>query len=346
MKYLPCLLLSLILLSCADRRQAADLIIRGGKIYTVDDRSPVVEAVAVKGDKILFTGSEKEANQFRGEETKIIDLQGKTMTPGLIEGHGHLLGLGFNELNLNLADVKSYEELIGRVKDAVAKVKPGEWITGRGWHQDKWDKKPEKVIKGFQTHELLSKISPDNPVFLTHASGHAAFANLKAMQIAGVNQLSKEQLQQNSSGGGEIIRDPLGNPTGIFVERAQSLIAKFIPQPGLETRSQALALAMAACLRNGITGFHDAGINQENIDLLKKFRDENKLTVRLYEMLSGSDQNLVQTYFKKGPEIDSAHWLTIRAVKLYSDGALGSRGAWLLEPYRDRTETSGMALMS
>jgi len=336
----------IVLFACSKQNPQADLIIYGGEIYTVDDSNPIVEAVAVKDDKIIFIGTKDEAEKLKNEKTQSIDLQGKTMTPGFIEGHGHLFGLGFNELTLNLADVKTYEELVERVKDATTKVKPGDWIIGRGWHQDKWDTKPKKLIKGFQTHELLSAASPDNPVFLTHASGHAAFVNAKAMQIAGVNQLSKEQLQQNSSDGGEIIRDPLGNPTGIFVEHAQSLIGRFIPESSIETRSKALGLALAACLRNGITGFHDAGIGQENIELLRKFKDERKLTVRLYEMISGADQSLVRDYFKKGPEIDSRHWLTIRAVKFYSDGALGSRGAWLLEPYDDRNETSGMALMS
>ena len=335
------------LFSCAEQSPQADLIIHGGKIYTVEDNNPIVEAVAVKEGKIIFTGTENEVEKFRTEKTEIIDLQGKTMTPGFIEGHGHLFGLGFSELTVNLADVKSYEELVDKVKEAVTKAKPGDWIVGRGWHQDKWDAKPKKMIKGFQTHELLSASSPDNPVFLTHASGHAAFANAKAMQIAGVNQLlSKEQLQQTSLEGGEIIHDPLGNPTGIFIEHAQSLIAKFIPQSSLETRSKALELALAACLRNGITGFTDAGIDQQNIELLKKFKSESKLTVRLYEMISGSDRSLVRKCFQKGPEIDSTNWLTIRAVKFYSDGALGSRGAWLLEPYDDRKETSGMALMS
>lgn len=346
MKYIFSLCLSLLLVSCGDKNPTAELIIRGGKIYTAEEAQPNVEAVAVKGDKIIFAGTEEEVEKFKNDKTRIIDLQGKTMTPGFIEGHGHLFGLGFNELTLNLADIKNYDELVAKVKEAAAKAKPGDWIIGRGWHQEKWDAKPKKMIKGFQTHEALSAVSPDNPVFLTHASGHAAFVNAKAMQLAGVNQLSKEQLRENTSDGGEIIRDPLGNPTGIFVERAQSLIAKFIPEPSMETRSKALELALAACLRNGITGFHDAGIDEENIELLKKFKDEKRLTVRLYEMLSGSDASLVRTYFQKGPEIDSTHWLTIRAVKFYSDGALGSRGAWLLEPYIDRKETSGMPLMS
>jgi predicted amidohydrolase YtcJ len=193
---------------------------------------------------------------------------------------------------------------------------------------------------------LLSEVSPNNPVYLSHASGHASFANKKAMEIAGVNQLSKEQLKRDLVGGGEIIRDELGNPTGIFVEHAQSLIAKFIPQSNQEIATKALDHALAACLKNGITGFCDAGVDRNTLRLLKKFKSENKLTVRLYEMLSGSDQQLVKEFYQKGIEVDSSNWLTIRSVKYYSDGALGSRGAWLLEPYTDRHETSGMPLMS
>ncbi len=195
MKYISIVFLLVGPVSCSIQNQSADLIIHGGKIYTVEDNNPIVEAVAVKGDKIIFAGAEKEAEKFKNEKTQLIDLQGKTMTPGFIEGHGHLFGLGFNELTLNLADVKSYEALVDKVKEAVTKAKPGDWIVGRGWHQDKWDTKPKKLIKGFQTHELLSAASPDNPVFLIHASGHAAFANAKAMQIACVNQLSKEQVK-------------------------------------------------------------------------------------------------------------------------------------------------------
>jgi len=346
MKYALTIFILVSLFSCSEKQVTADMIIRGGKIYTANDADPSVEAVAVKGDKIIFAGSEKEAEKFKSDKTKIIDLGDKTMTPGFIEGHGHLLGLGFQELTLNLADTKNYEELVARVKDAVAKAKPGDWIIGRGWHQDHWDRKPVKQVKGFQTHELLSSVSPNNPVYLTHASGHASFANAKAMEIAGINQLSKEQVQKNFGEGGEIIRDPMGNPTGILVERAQSLVSKFIPDQTPETLSKAYELAMEACLRNGITSFHDAGVGRENLSLLKKFKSENKLKVRLYEMLSGSDAALVREYFKCGPEVDSSNWLTVRSVKLYGDGALGSRGAWLLEPYSDRKETSGMPLMS
>lgn len=339
-------LLTVYLTGCSEKKTPADLIIRGGTIYTVEEGSPVVEAVAVSGDKIVFTGDLKDVSKYEGENTRIIDLQGKTMTPGFIEGHGHFMGLGYNELNLDLMSVTSYEELVEKVKEAVAKAQPGQWIVGRGWHQDKWTTKPEIMFKGFQTHQLLSSVSPNNPVFLRHASGHAGFANAKAMQIAGVNQLSVEKLDKDLGEGGEIILDNLGNPTGIFNERAQGLIAQHIPESTEETDSQALQLAIAASLRNGITSFHDAGVSRENLQLFRKFKNENKLNTRLYVMLTGFDSELIYEWFKKGPEIDSSNLLTIRAIKLNCDGALGSRGAWLLEPYTDRPDFSGMATLS
>jgi predicted amidohydrolase YtcJ len=350
MKYIKIVLASLITLvmvvSCNRERVSADMIILGGTIYTMDDRQPVVEAVAVQGDKIVFAGNEAEARKFATDNTQIIDLEGKTMTPGLIEGHGHFMGVGFNELNLDLMYVTSYEELVEKVKEAVSRAQPGQWILGRGWHQDKWDTKPEVMVKGFQTHHLLSEVSPDNPVFLSHASGHAAMANAKAMEIAGVNQLSKEMLQESSEEGGEIIRDEMGNPTGIFNERAQTLIRKFIPSTTEELSDQAFELAVQACWRNGITGFHDAGASHENIELFRKFKAEGKLGVRLYVMLTGWDRDLVHQWMKQGPEIDPDHLLTIRSIKLNCDGALGSRGAWLLEPYTDRPDFFGMATLS
>jgi predicted amidohydrolase YtcJ len=335
----------LLLVSCAPKKEPADLVFLGGKIYTSNDQQPQVEAVVVKGEKIEFAGSEKEAREWVGEKTQVVDLKGKTMTAGFIESHGHIMGLGYSELNLDLMTAKSFEEIVEKVKEAVAKAEPGQWIIGRGWHQDKWDTKPEKMIKGFPVHNLLSEVSPNNPVFLRHASGHAGFANAKAMQISGVNQLSIEKLGKEVGEGGEIIRDPLGNPTGLFNERAQGLISSHIPDNTEETNRQALELAMAACARNGITSFHDAGASRENIELFKKFKKEGKLTSRLYVMITGFDRDLVYEYFRKGPDVDSTHWLTVRSVKLNCDGALGSRGAWLLEPYTDRPDFSGMATL-
>lgn len=343
MRFLVVVLAACLLFSCAGK-MPADLIISGGKIYTMDPARPEVEAVAVKGTKIVFAGSENEAMEYKGDNTQLIDLQGKTMTPGLIEGHGHLMGLGYSELNLNLSDVKSYDELVERVRIAVSKAQPGQWIIGRGWHQDKWETKPSKMFKGFQTHDQLSEVSPDNPVFLSHASGHAAFANAKAMQIAGVNQLSIEKLEKDLGEGGEIIRDNLGNPTGIFNERAQGLVARYIPD-NAETDAQALSLAQDACARNGITSFHDAGTSRSDLELFRTFKSEGKLKSRIYVMVTGRDRPFVHEWLKKGPEIDSTAWLTIRSIKLNCDGALGSRGAWLLEPYTDRQDFSGMATL-
>ena len=169
--------LTLCLSSCTnDKAVEASMIIYGGTIYTVDDNQATVEAVAVKGDTILFAGSMAEAEAFKGETTELIDLEGKTMTPGLIEGHGHFMGLGYNEISLDLLGTTSYQSIIDAVAKRVETAKPGEWITGRGWHQSKWDSLPENLVKGFQTHFRLSEVSPDNPVYLSHASGHAGFA--------------------------------------------------------------------------------------------------------------------------------------------------------------------------
>lgn len=332
--------------SCRQKPEPADLIIYGGTIYTVNEKQPVVKAVVVRGDKIEFTGEEEEAFRYKGAATQLINLEGKVMTPGFIEGHGHMMGVGYNELNLDLMDVRSYDELVERVRQAASKAQPGQWILGRGWHQDKWDVKPNRMIKGFQTHHKLSEVTPDNPVFLRHASGHAAMANAKAMEIAGVNPLSKEKTERENVEGGEIIVDEQGNPTGIFNERAMSLIARHIPEDNEERDRQALELAIQACWRNGITGFHDAGASREIIALYRSFRNEGKLGVRLYVMLTGWDRELVHEWMKRGIEVDTANWLTIRSIKLNCDGALGSRGAWLLEPYSDRPDTYGMATLS
>ena len=338
------LLLFPLVISCYRPQEQADLVISGGTIYTMNEERPTVESVAVKGNKIIFTGTAEEARSFVGRETKVIDLQGKTMTPGFIEGHAHIMGIGYNALELDLMEVRSYEELVELVKQAVQKAKPGQWILGRGWHQDKWDRLPETMVKGFQTHHLLSAVSPDNPVFLRHASGHAALANAKAMEIAGVNQLSKEMPGSEISGdGGEIICDALGNPTGIFNERAMGIIHEHIPANTSDTDAQALELALKACAENGITGFHDAGASRSSLALFRKFRKEGKLTVRLYSMIAGSDRQLLDEWFSNGPEIDPEHFLTIRSIKLSCDGALGSRGAWLLDAYSDRPGFYGMA---
>ena len=327
----------LVLSSCSNpKKTSATLLIYGGPIYTVDSTRTTVEAVATKGDTILFAGSLAEAEAYKTEETEIIDLQGKTMTPGLIEGHGHFMGLGYNELNIDLINTTSYQEIVDIVAEAVKTAEPGEWILGRGWHQSKWDALPEDAVNGFQTHYKLSQVSPDNPVYLSHASGHAGFANARAMEIAGLQLLAKDGIDILEIEGGEVMRDKLGQPTGIFNERAQSLIRKHIPENTPEKDRKAFELAVAACHRHGITGFHDAGIGKETIALYEQMKAENKLNVRLYTMLTGWDPELIEEWYKKGPKVDPDNLLTIRSIKLNCDGALGSRGAWLLESYTDR----------
>ncbi len=338
-----CMALSLVLLSSCSSptKEAATLLIYGGPIYTVDSTQTTVEAVATKDNIILFAGSLTEAELYKDDKTQIIDLEGKTMTPGLIEGHGHFMGLGYNELNLDLMNTKSYQEIVDAVAEKVKTTPPGEWIVGRGWHQSKWTTMPEEMVKGFQTHDLLSSVSPDNPVYLSHASGHAGFANAKAMEIAGLQLLPKEGIDQFEVEGGEVMRDQIGRPTGIFNERAQTIIRKHIPETTTEKNNQAFELAVAACHRNGITGFHDAGIGKETIALYEAMKTADKMKIRMYAMLTGWDKDLVTEWYKKGPMVDPDHLVTIRSVKLNCDGALGSRGAWLLEPYTDRPDHFG-----
>ncbi|SDR97878.1 hypothetical protein SAMN04515667_1128 [Formosa sp. Hel1_31_208] len=332
----------LIFTSCTNpKKDVATMIIHGGTIYTVDSTRTSVEAVATKNNMILFAGSLEEAEAYKNEQTQLIDLKGRTMTPGLIEGHGHFMGLGYNELRLDLMNTNSYQDIIDAVAARVKTAKPGDWIVGRGWHQSKWDSLPVDLVKGFQTHHKLSEVSPDNPVYLSHASGHAGFANAKAMEIAGLQVLSQEGVKTYDIEGGEVIVDEFGRPTGIFNERAQTLIYKHIPENTPETDTQAFKLAVAACYKNGITSFHDAGISRETIALYNKMKASDDMNIRIYAMLTGWDEELLNEWYENGPMVDPDHLFTIRSVKLNCDGALGSRGAWLLEPYSDRPDHFG-----
>ncbi|WP_321251860.1 amidohydrolase [Psychroserpens sp.] len=328
--------------SCAKKDQDyATMIIHGGTIYTVDSTQTTVEAVAVKNNTILFAGSMAEAESFKNDQTELLDLEGKTMTPGLIEGHGHFMGLGYNELRLDLLETTSYQEIIDAVAERVKTAKPGEWITGRGWHQSKWDSMPKELVNGFQTHHRLSEVSPDNPVYLRHASGHAGFANAKAMEVAGLRVLSDEGIKSYKIEGGEVLVDEFGRPTGVFNERAQTLITSHIPENTPESDKQAFDLAIKACYKNGITSFHDAGIGRETIALYDDMKANDKMNIRMYAMLTGWDKELLNEWYEKGINVDPDHRFTIRSVKLNCDGALGSRGAWLLEPYSDRPDHFG-----
>ena len=317
------------------------MIIYGGPIYTINDKQPNAEAVVISGDSILYVGDYKSAIDYKQEKTQLINLEGKTMTPGLIEGHGHFMRMGYNELNIDLLNTTSYQEMIDAVEATVKITPPGEWIVGRGWHQSKWTDMPKDTIGGFQTHHRLSAVSPNNPVYLGHASAHAGFANKRAMEIAGVFNNSQENGQEKIVEGGEIVKDALGNPTGIFNERAMTYITNHIPKTTPERDIKAFEMAINNCHKNGITGFHDAGIDRETIKLFEQMKKDGKLNLRLYAMITGWDKELMEEWFEKGPMIDKDNLLTIRSLKLNCDGALGSRGAWLIEPYSDRPNHYG-----
>ncbi|MEM9897737.1 MAG: amidohydrolase family protein, partial [Bacteroidota bacterium] len=293
----------------------ADVIFCNGMIYTADQQSPKVEAVGISGDSIVFVGSKAEMSLYADAATKMIDLDGKTMIPGFIESHAHLMGIGYNLLNVDLLYTKSYQEVIDLVKERAANTPKGEWILGRGWHQDKWNADPERTYRNLPTHHELSEAVPDHPVFLKHASGHMALANEKAMEMAAITR------ETDQPDGGEIFMG-IDGPTGIFNETAQSSINKIVPDDTEERAAQALRLAIEECLKNGITSFHDAGSGRI-IDLFKQFGAEDRLKIRLYVMLRG-DLGLMNEYFAAGPDIGLYNdHLTIRSVKMAADGALG-----------------------
>ena len=349
--FLLCINIILILIGCESKH--ADMVIHNGTIYTMSDYNPIAETVIVKDGKIMNVGNQINYRSYIGEKTKILDLNGATMIPGFIEGHGHFMGLGYAKMRLDLSVVESYDELVDMVAETVEKAPPGEWILGRGWHQSKWYPTPSPLVKGFQTHDKLSAVSPNNPVWLTHASGHAGFANAKAMEIGGITAESEFGF------GGEIIKNLRNQPTGIFNERAQNLISKHVEIPSYDAGSKsdsdtdqqnsnlALELAVKECLENGITSFHDAGAGKESIQTFRDGINSNKLKIRLYVMLTSRNPELLEEWYKSGPEVGTGNdYLTIRSIKLNADGALGSRGAWLLNEYTDRPGHFGMATQS
>ncbi len=325
--------------------QPADLVLRNGKIVTMEASVPEVQALAARGGKIVAVGTNQQMQAYIGSSTKVIDLGGRLAIPGFIEGHGHFTSLGASKMSLNLRDVKNWDQIVAMVAAAAREAKPGTWIIGRGWHQAKWDPPPSPNVQGFPLHDALSKASPNNPVWLTHASGHAGFANAEAMRLAGVDKNTP------NPSGGEILKDPQGNPTGLFNEQAQGLIwraltsyREHLPLAELAAEAhQQVDLAARECLSKGITTFQDAGSPLPTVDLLKGLAEEHRLGLRLWVMLRTSNAILapnLRKYYTIGAGDDH---FTVRAIKRMMDGALGSRGAWMLKPYSDLPSSSGLA---
>ena len=325
-----------IAVGCGPDMEPADMVLYNGHLVTVDEAMPEAEALAVRGDRIIAVGTSDEIQAYIGDQTEVIDLEGQTAIPGFIEGHGHFLGVGGAQLQLRLMDVENWDELVSRVAAAVDEAQPGELIRGRGWHQEKFDALPEPNVAGFPVHDRLSEVSPDNPVLLTHASGHATFANARAMEMAGITRDTPDPE------GGEIIRDARGNAIGVFSERAAGLLggASAAARPP-DPRRQA-ELAVEEALSKGITSFQDAGSSFDTVDMLKQMVDEGALGIRVWMMLRESNAALTE----RGAEYRMVGYgdnrLTVRAIKRSIDGALGSRGAWLLEPYTDSPDSAGL----
>ncbi|HEU0179228.1 MAG TPA: amidohydrolase [Blastocatellia bacterium] len=302
----------------------ADIVFKNGNIYTANDDKPKAEAVAAKYGKVVFVGSNAEVKKYEGKGVKVIDLKGATVVPGLVDSHYHFSGVGFREMNLNLEGTTSLEDFLAKVKARVDKAKPGEWVTGRGWIETFW--KPQV----FPTRWDLDKIAPNNPVFLTRADGHGAVANSAALKIAGVDR------DTESPFGGEIMKDKkTGEPNGMLLDRAQPLVTSHVPSTTSADLEQALILADKRSLSLGWTQIQDPGVSWDQIEVMKKLLSEKKLRIRLYEAIRGPGAD-AQRLLREGPTVGlyDGH-LTIRAIKVVIDGALGSKGAALLEPYAD-----------
>jgi predicted amidohydrolase YtcJ len=324
--------------------EPASLVLRGGTIVTVNEGQPTAQALAVRGDRIVAVGTNDEIQRLVGPATQVIDLAGQTAIPGFIEGHGHFMGLGQSRMVIDLMDTTSFEQIISMVAEAAKTAKPGDWIQGRGWHQEKWTSVPSPNVEGFPYHDALSKISPDNPVILEHASGHAAFANAKAMELAGVTARTP------SPAGGDIIKDKAGRPIGVFRETAAGLIDKALdawqaaktPEQRAADARRAIQLATDAAFSKGVTSFQDAGANLETVALYKQVAGEGQLPIRLWVMVRDSNERLRERLAQEKVVGMADNHLTVAAIKVTADGALGSRGAWMLEPYADSPGSTGL----
>ncbi len=340
---LPVLLL-LVLGGCGAGIESADLVLHSGKIVTLDDELGEVEALAIRGDRIVAAGSDSQIRKFIGEGTKVIDLNGGLATPGFIEGHGHFLAMGQSQMILRLGEASTWGEIVQMVEQAASKTPPGEWIRGRGWHQSKWSVPPNPTLEGLPFHESLSAVSPHHPVLLIHASGHASFVNAKAMELAGITN------QTPDPEGGEIVRDDQGRAIGMLRETAQRRVRR-VPgsdvegrplQPTRESLLRQVSLTAQECLSKGITTFQDAGSTFATVDLLSDLAEAGELPLRLWVMLA-EDNEALKNEISSYRQINSAgHRLTVRAIKRSIDGALGTHGAWLLEPYSDMPSSSGL----
>ena len=308
----------------------ADLIVTNARIYTSDDTRPVVEAVAVAGGKVLFAGNAAGAMALKGAATRVLDVGGRTVIPGMIDAHGHVAGLGDALHIVDLTGTTTYDEVVARVAERAKKTPKGQWVLGRGWDQNDWGD------TRFPTHDKMTAAVPDHPVYIVRVDGHAGLANLKALQAAGVTTATQDP------SGGHIERNADGSPSGVFVDNAQGLVRRAIPRQTRDDVKLAITDAVREAQRWGLTGVHDAGASATALDVYEELAKSGQMKFRLYAMIS-DDAPTVDAWFKRGPLTDAYNGsLWVRSIKLYSDGALGSRGAALLEPYSDDAKNIGL----
>lgn len=319
----------LALSSSVTKVPSADLVFKNGNVYTANDASPKAEAVAVKSDRIIFVGSNSDVQKYVGANTRVIDLNGKTMLPGFTDAHHHLSGVGFREMTLNLEGLDNLQKFLAMVKQRVEEKKPGEWITGRGWIETFWSPPV------FPTRWDLDKIAPNNPVILTRADGHGTVVNSAALKIAGIDRNTSNPF------GGEISKDKNGEPNGMLLDAAQNLVRRHVQPTTVAEAEQAVFLGVKRDVELGWTQVQDPGGTYEEVELFKKLYAAGRIKLRIYKALSAPGQE-AQRLLHDGPIIgaDNNH-LTVRTLKLYADGSLGSRSAALLQPYSDKPDTSG-----
>jgi predicted amidohydrolase YtcJ len=309
------------------RAEDVDLLLTNGNIYTVTEKKPMAEAVAVKANRIVFVGSNDDAKRFHA--ARIVDLHGGTVVPGFTDSHCHIFGIGEREMQFNMEGINSLEDFLARVKERVDKTSPGKWIVGRGWIETFW--KPPQ----FPTRQDLDKIAPNNPVFLTRADGHASIANSAALKIAGIDRKTPDPF------GGQILKKN-GEPNGMLLDHAQDLVAKNIPKATQAEREEALLRGLDREIKLGWCEIQNAGSHKEDIDLIHNAFRAGKIKSRFVNAVYGPGED-AQNFLPEGATINAFDYhFTQRTIKVLFDGALGSRGAALLKPYSDAPETSGL----
>ncbi|HEX7331999.1 MAG TPA: amidohydrolase [Pyrinomonadaceae bacterium] len=323
-------LLLVLLPASVPVQSAADIVFKNGNIYTANDQSPKAQAIAVKENKIVFVGANADAQKFVGPNTRVVDLKGNTVLPGFTDSHQHLSGVGLREMTLNLEGTTSLEDFLAKVKARVEQAKPGEWITGRGWIETHW------TPPVFPTRWDLDKVAPNNPVIFGRADGHGSVTNSAALKLAGIDKNTPSPF------GGEISKDKQsGEPNGMLLDTAQGLVRRKVPPTTREDAERAVVLGVKRNIELGWTQIQDAGGGYDDVDVFKKLYAAGTIKLRIYKAVHGPGASATRL-LNEGATIGAyGNRFTFRTIKVVSDGALGSRGAALFEPYSDATDTSG-----